>query len=309
MFDLYRERDHASASTSLASGEQRRAIALWGPSQSGKSTMLSAFVDEKNGPDFALTWSSAQPFRFQYSNRFPEIAGFNPYNFGSDASGCVTRFTGRESVQDPLRPIQIRLMSRMQIMQALGAGYVWECNLLNAEGKIVKLDGEIIGKWLAAIPSGNDTPLREAAEILIDLVRAMDALIEERPERYENLFARDVWRRELRKQILSHAGLSASPEEARKFAYVLLWDGRPRMREIFEALEEFRRELAEWFGDRPIFCNARFASYLVDIETLNRIAKEGHGEEDAQMRLKRELMREARVRWMIASTTSRPGKR
>ena len=70
----------------------RKTLAVWGPSQSGKSTLLSAYLDGemKEGPkgEFStvLTWDEAEPVSFLWKGK-PGVVSLNPFAAGADASG------------------------------------------------------------------------------------------------------------------------------------------------------------------------------------------------------------------------------
>src|SRR5882757_3262194 len=121
--------------TSVAQSLNRRCMALWGPSQAGKSTLLSRSLDARSpsapavAPQSALQWSPLEPVVFLgREDTPPNCIQLNPYNAGTDASGCVSRFTLRDSVDDPGHPVQLRLATEAQILQSLAAGYLSECN-------------------------------------------------------------------------------------------------------------------------------------------------------------------------------------
>lgn len=73
--------------------------------------------DDDTGIESALTWDINGPARFVVGrDKSEKVTVLNPFNFGSDASGCVSRFTSAEQVPDPTHPVQIVLASDMQIM-------------------------------------------------------------------------------------------------------------------------------------------------------------------------------------------------
>ena len=54
------------AAESKANASARPRVALWGPSQTGKSTLLSRYIDgeQADGSDSAMTWRGDAPVRF-----------------------------------------------------------------------------------------------------------------------------------------------------------------------------------------------------------------------------------------------------
>ncbi|SRR6266571_2074643 len=120
---------------SYALASNRRCIALWGPSQAGKSTLLSRYFDTRSvqidhsAPQSALQWSPQEPVVFLgRRDTPPACVQLNPYNQGADASGCVSRFVLKEAVDDPVHPIELRLCTEPQILHSLAAGFLSECN-------------------------------------------------------------------------------------------------------------------------------------------------------------------------------------
>src|SRR5687767_10050324 len=85
----------------VAQNAGNRCIALWGPSQAGKSTLLSAYLDAKpsNGFESALQWDADEPVVFVGRPNTPaNCIQLNPFNQGTDASGCASRFVLRSTV-------------------------------------------------------------------------------------------------------------------------------------------------------------------------------------------------------------------
>ncbi len=85
----------------------RPSCAIWGPSQTGKSTLLSAYLDQKavikgvpgeDGVGSALHWPGGDPALFMdpkvlgRTEAAPGTIMLNPFNSGKDASSCLSRF-------------------------------------------------------------------------------------------------------------------------------------------------------------------------------------------------------------------------
>ena len=155
-------------------------MALWGPSQTGKSTLLSGCLDDPEdelGEHSALRWSETEPVRFVVGkNKSDEVIVLNPFNFRSDASGCVSRYVLCDSVEDPEHPVEVTLATEMQILHALAVGYLPECEERNERGEITAWDAD---KFTALLdrqrPSG--TPTRTAFEALQQLAETVDLAI------------------------------------------------------------------------------------------------------------------------------------
>lgn len=111
-------------------------IALWGPSQSGKSTLLAKFIDAGATPDgqgSALSWDNT-PARFSGDNKGGTVAVLNPYSHGADASGCVTRFHLTDKVKYPEYPVEVHFAGDYDILLSLAVGYLSETVAVTPSG-------------------------------------------------------------------------------------------------------------------------------------------------------------------------------
>jgi hypothetical protein len=216
---------------------KRKAMALWGPSQSGKSTLLSAFIDRPAaGMKSALQWSALEPVEFVGGeNKWVKL---NPYNFQSDASGCVSRFMLTEKVRDSQFPVEFILATSDQLLQALGIGYMTEC----AGGWDRYLSGEAVKKMIDEANAGYTGGARNRIgyEMLHDLTVVLDDLILARWPRYLGLAQH--WSH-LRSAILESDALLSNEKMAKKFITDLLWDGEQRLLSTYEDLLAFRKLL------------------------------------------------------------------
>jgi hypothetical protein len=146
----------------LAAQDPRPAFALWGPSQSGKSTLLSNFLDQKvwaklrpkpdewdkladglkvDGTASALYWPGSDPCIFlcdlpqSEQHRAEHVVTMNPFTGGKDASAVLTRFTpgstseeaGFTHVKFPHFPVSLTFLGAKQVLHALALGYETEC--------------------------------------------------------------------------------------------------------------------------------------------------------------------------------------
>ena len=128
---LYESRD----SLEVVSREEnpRPANAIWGPSQTGKSTLVAKYIDASNqndkGEGTALHWPKGAAAFFSLprgqepSSIKDDSIVLNPYNGGMDASACITRFTkgsierkeGFSHVGNPMFPVIIKLSSTQEV--------------------------------------------------------------------------------------------------------------------------------------------------------------------------------------------------
>jgi hypothetical protein len=288
VLDAYKQLDACTAIVnSLA--QKKPTIAVWGPSRSGKSTLLSYFIDSPDGPDSALSWTD-QAFRFLRSAQFESIESLNPLNTRSDASGCVTRFFVADEVKSPTHPVEIILASRRQTLQALAAGYVTECKLEQAGIREREWDSEHI---YALLSDGRDVaPNQDATEVLLDVVSVIDRLIEDEYPRYWNLRgSNNDWERVLRAALLSDPVRSSSLASAAALAVELLWDSKQKLTDLFAELESYRKRLRERFGEGRVFASLKLTALLLDIETFPLLMRRGESDARRAREIKDQLSR------------------
>lgn len=279
-------------------------IAIWGPSQTGKSTLLSRYVDGiiPDGSDSALSWDPTRPVRFSPTQDWSSISGiyphtlvFNPFNQGSDASGLATRYVLRADDDATVNhgfPVEIKLASNMQLMHALSIGYQEECR------SVLEVDAESSFRptsFREALPVGSSeqTPDRNAYGVLRDLADAIEVMRGQ--ARFEKLFAAggNEWRRTLRPFLMDSHGV-ASLADAEDLRAKLLWDGSDRLSAFYREVSELGGTLRRQWGDRKIVATPDVAAVLLDIESY-RISTEPVANENAQ-RVKRSV---AGLSWTI----------
>ena len=130
--DLYEARDGIDAAAE-SSRDTKPAFAVWGPSQTGKSMLVSAYFDRmsltpgvegEDGKNSALYWPGGLPGYFIMPDEFksdppPWINLLNPFRLGKDASACLSRFTlgSADAHAGPLlRPVAV-VSDRNQIAE------------------------------------------------------------------------------------------------------------------------------------------------------------------------------------------------
>lgn len=162
--ELYEVRNGLTT-VQAAAKATRPAVALWGMSQTGKSTSVSALIDAnvqqapipeavanvtdeqraRDGAGGGLHWEGGLPFFFVAPFRDTEKGeeypphwyerSLNPFNSGLDASSCLSRFVpgslvakpGFVHVSDPRHPVQVHLVPPGDLLHALARGFDSEC--------------------------------------------------------------------------------------------------------------------------------------------------------------------------------------
>jgi hypothetical protein len=96
-----------------AAAERPMCVAVFGPSQSGKSYLISALARRGTEPVTALFEGRALDF----------VREINPEG-GQEATGLVTRFTLRPPATPPGFPVALRLLSQTDVLKILGNAFL-----------------------------------------------------------------------------------------------------------------------------------------------------------------------------------------
>ena len=241
-------------------------VVLWGPSQTGKSTLLSRYLDcgKPDGSDSPLTWDDGCKVRFTETpgSRAPEsTVVFNPYNIGRDASGVATRYTltsASNAAFDSRYPIEMKLATHAQFIHALARGYASECKPIHAV-----VTENVVSEMLKC--SGDNVD-RTAFERLQDAVNVIE-LMQAGSVRFAPLAYDDLWKKDMRGRILSNGGLLSSVSGVRDFIARLFWDGATAMTEVYDGFLKLHEELSGKWKEARIFMTPRVANLLLDIDT------------------------------------------
>ena len=281
-------------------------LALWGPSQSGKSTFFSHYIDaggDKRGCGNALHWDDSRPVRFSINPELgdhDEAGGdliLNPYHENSDASGCISRFylPDDPAAINKTYPVEIRVCSRKHVLHALAVGYAGECAQPDEDNGGPPWTASKIDHLITQmVPTGGDQaniPAEEAKTglaFLRDVVDVLEVLAESSIPRYCSL-GRDI--KQLRQAILNNRTLASSVKTVGEFAGLVFWDNWAEFNRQFVALckylDKVIRELPS--GGR-IFCDFFAAALLLDIATYRYLAegRETHIQAVGQLGWKRQ---------------------
>lgn len=242
-------------------------MALWGPSQSGKSTLLAKFIDH-NTPkadgsgetlSSALCWGKT-PALFSGDNQGGTVAVLNPYNQGADASGCVTRFQLKSSVKHPECPVEVHFATQQEMLLSLAVGYLSETparNRNDVERHWQPGDLADVVK-IATETCKTKTPDKTAFKLLIEVLNVVDILIEMEHARYINL--KSEWSIS-RCNLLNNDVLVSDVRCVQRFAAELLWDSWPNLTDLYTQLSARCKEL----GGQTYYCSVEMAALLLNI--------------------------------------------
>lgn len=244
--------------------EARPTLGVWGPSQSGKSTLFASFLDNGPGcPSPCLTWEASSPVNF-IGRQVKGAIVLNPHNRGADASGCVTRFTSQVDGVLPSHPVTIRLNRPTHILHSLACGYLSECKTATADGTETYWDREKLDKeFLHKASRLSRQSAREGYELLREVVDILEIFVKSRERRYGNL--NPGWA-QIRRDLLESSDLCQSQESVMHFAANLFWDGSPTLSSLLHRLST-RLNTLSW-ENREILCTMEVAALLLDIDTF-----------------------------------------
>lgn len=263
----------------LASKDQKACVALWGMSQTGKSTLLSRYLDGKkdDGSDSALTWNpKTMKVRFLATNSAQQDAAqvvFNPFNGGRDASGVATRYTlrsdGDESIDRDF-PIEMKLMSRKQFMHALARGYLSECST----SKKIVVSGDV--EKMLQQAKGGDVADRRSFELMQDALDIVE-LMRVGTTRFEHLFQNDNWSAIRNMCLVSHVAVGPIAG-CEAFVSQLLWDGEENISSLYNKAIGLLESLKQkWSGCR-ILMTAEVAALFLNIDSYGNFCITGKGD-------------------------------
>ena len=274
----------------------RPAMAIWGPSQTGKSTIVSAYVDagahfsgdpENDGDGSGLHWPDGKRFFFMAPRQADPQSPpahltrmvLNPFNKGMDGSACLTRFVpgalderpGHYHVRDPRHPVELHLVQLDDLWHALARGYSTEC-LGSNDRKPRAWDLERIQRATDELLKNADrhlgTPDKKAFDELLRLSEVLDDLAaSDEPVFTELSTDRDAWQAYLR-SLFEQPALLASRDLVRRLAEKVLWNDAPAITRWFRSFAEYYDERlgpgGEW-SDRPLRCSLEAAALFLNM--------------------------------------------
>lgn len=287
------EADRQLSAIGAARARPRPAMAIWGPAQTGKSTIVGADVDARaryerregvDGTGSALHWPGGSPMFFlapeasppAYLNRYV----LNPFNQGWDGSSALTRFVwgstdpdrpGAYWVRDVGHPVGLHLAEPRDLLQVVARGYDTECLGPGRTRDATHWTAAELESRLARFkrrhPAATRIVSRPAFEALFDLCEVLGDLVFAELPRYKKLLegGEENWRSQLA-SLLSDSTLLSDPPAVEAFAADVLWDGYEVVSDHYRRVRaELGRLSAQW-GDRPVLCTLEAAAVLLNME-------------------------------------------
>ncbi len=232
-----------------ASAGRRNSAGVFGPSQAGKSYLVSVLGRSKDKPllvDFAGTTK----------NFIQEI---NPEG-GKESTGLVTRFTIVRGTRDAQHPVELRLLTETDLVKIIGNSFLSDFDQHNR-----KLDLPSADK-VRAVVAALEPQARQAAAHL-DEIAMYDI-----GEYFEANFRTSV--EKLRQagywDALTRFG-HRLPTAARIDLYSLLWGQSPALTDVFKLLHRSLDDMAHAATARAtIDCLVPRERSIIDVEVLKQ---------------------------------------
>ncbi len=283
-----------------ALSQPRPAMAIWGPSQTGKSTLISAYIDGhaaltddegKAGVGTGLHWEGGNPFYFMAPlvsdvNTLPWYLPrkvLNPYNKGMDGSSCLSRFVpgtldgakGTMKVLHPQYPVEMKMVTPRDLWHALARGYSTEC-YGPRKGDTTKWDLDLFRRQYKAFARTHPAPKgaldRDAYETMHDFCEVISDLAESDDPMFRGLgLDTSALESELR-ALLEESAFLASRDAALAFAAEILWDGYEPLTNLYRTMADtYLRLLGKgglWTG-KKVYCSLEATALFLNMGACN----------------------------------------
>ena len=289
---------HGLAAVEQAAAAPRPAVALWGMSQTGKSTSVSALIDvnvqvsvdhpESDGEGGGLHWAGGLPFFFVAPHRDLDKGetypmhwyerSLNPFNSGLDASSCLSRFVpgstapmgGRVHVSDPQHPVRVQLVPPNDLLHALARGFDSECLGPALKGKQEEWTVDRFDRMLAEFRDQHrglmsQPASRIAYERMLAVVETLNDLVFARVETFAKLRTNDADWQSRQEVLLSDPVLLADPKVTDAFAAQVFWSGSQIFTERYLAMRSLYEQLMQEWGSRPVYATLPATTLLLDM--------------------------------------------
>lgn len=266
-----------------AAAERPMCVAVFGPSQSGKSYLISALARRGQEPVTAMFDGAALDF----------VRDINPEG-GQEATGLVTRFTLRPPAALPGHPVVLRLLSQTDVVKILGNTFLEDFDPAEVDIPSPELVQSHCAKFAARAGS---EPVDRLTEDDIDDLR----------EYFEGLFRGHPLIPGLGSAFWIQATSIAPrlPVSERAGFFSLLWNGHEAFtaaaRELLQALAALD------FPDEafvPLDALSPRETSIIDVRTLGMLGDPGDGKLAVRTRAGRQaVLPRAAVAALVAELT------
>ncbi len=272
--------DRALALASISQLAVKPNLAVWGQSQTGKSTLLATLIDNPAKSNSAMTWGNAKRYifstpsgkqRLEAKEKGIEIPEeFNPFNAGADGSAVVGRYylSDGNDFPEEKHPISLEMGTTRDLLFALAVGYLGAVDKKLDDDSERIWDGETFAEAVDEIsPEGETPPEREAVELAIAFTQAIDDLIAgDQYKRYTNLQQSDFWNSRLRDELLNRASLMSDVSTLKRLIARVLWDDSPLVSDLFDDLYRVQKRISSLLGNRSLYTSVELARSLVNMK-------------------------------------------
>jgi hypothetical protein len=280
--------------------QQRPAMAIWGPSQTGKSTLISAYIDghaqlpvdeSTAGIGTGLQWPGGKGFYFM-APLVKEVENLpwylprkvlNPYNKGMDGSSCLSRFIpgsidgtpGTVKVVYPQYPSEMKMVTPRDLWHALARGYSSECYGPN-QGATTVWD---LDKFKAKIktfvrlhPAQKGSIDRDAYEAMHDFCEVLTDLAESDDPMFRGLGMDSGELASTLRSLLEEPSLLQSRDLALEFASNIFWDGFEQLGALYRTMADSWRTCygpgGIWEG-KKVYCSLEATALFLNMGACN----------------------------------------
>ncbi|MEY4489310.1 MAG: hypothetical protein RIQ79_1818 [Verrucomicrobiota bacterium] len=270
------------------------ALALWGGSQTGKSTALS-FIDGdlvlsgqegEDGRLGGLHWPGGAPFVYQLPPRQNAPAhwntcAYNPFNTEDDGSACLTRIVaastnpkdGLRVVEDPQHPAGLRLIRPAELLNTVARGYDTQCLGTRNAGRHKPWTADHLetllikeaNKFQSSLKTASEVPDRVACERIFRLITTIESLYELKVETFNELAeSPEALRQLLDRLLLQQEVFIKLPAAADAATALILWRGAAPISEEYRRLRAWHEQLLAAWGEKPVQTSLQAAMLFVD---------------------------------------------
>ena len=248
LVDATRKTENLSRKLAASSG-RRNSAGVFGPSQAGKSYLVSVLGRSQDQPlmvDFAGT-----PKNF--------IQEINPEG-GKESTGLVTRFTIVRGSRDAQHPVELRLLTETDIVKIIGNSFLSDFDQHNRKLDLPPED-RIRGVIATLEPQARQAATHLDEIVMYDIGEYFEANFRTSVERLRQA---GYW------DALTRFG-HRLPTPARVQLYSLLWGQSPELTEVFLLLQRALEELGHPATARAALnCLVPRARSIIDVEILKQ---------------------------------------
>ncbi|MFA5119856.1 virulence factor SrfC family protein [Zavarzinia sp.] len=251
-------RRYATGARKLAAAAVRpMCVSVFGPSQAGKSYLISALA--RKGTDRLMAVFEDRTLDF--------VAELNPEG-GQEATGVVTRFTMRRQAGPAGKPVALRLLSQTDVVKIIGNAYYSDFNLEDEEPPAPQQLGELFARLEPRASSTAADPL--TADDVFDLQEYFEKYF--KPQAGIRALSASFWAR-----AADLAPRLSLVDRAELFAAI--WNFIPELTRLYlrlaQGLEKLGHAGEAWVGIEALVPRE---TSIIDVRTLGDLGKEGAGE-------------------------------